>query len=83
MAGDVPDPVLPLILPHVENQDYILRAAVEYDFDFALRALMNDPNAKARIDERQGRELLTAMIQNTLKYLPEEWNHRQSLSKRI
>ncbi len=73
MAGDVPDPVLPFLLPHVENQEYILKAAVDCDFDLALRALMNDPNAKAWINEEQGRELLKAMILNTEKYLPKEW----------
>lgn len=73
MAGDVPDSVLPLILPHAENQEYILQAALDCDFHLALRALMNDPNAKAWIDEEQGRELLTAMILNTREYLPKAW----------
>lgn len=75
MAGDVPDSVLPLILPHAENQESILKAAVECDFDLAVGALMNDPNAKAWIREEQGRELLTAMIRNTRKYLPKEWKN--------
>ena len=75
MAGDVPDSVLPLIFPHAENQESILKAAVECDFDLALGALMNDPNAKAWIREEQGRELLTAMIRNTRKYLPKEWKN--------
>lgn len=73
MAGNVPEPVLPLVLPHVTNQEYILKAALECDYDAALKALMNDPNAKAKIDETQGRELLTNMIENTLLYLPEGW----------
>lgn len=75
MAGDVPDSVLSLILPHAENQESILKAAVECDFDLALGALMNDPNAKAWIREEQGRELLTAMMRNTRKYLPKEWKN--------
>lgn len=73
MAGDIPENLLPLIAPHVENQEYILKAAMECDYDAALMAFMNDPNAKAKIDENQGRELLTAMIKNTLKYLPKAW----------
>lgn len=73
MAGDIPKNLLPLIVPHVENQEYILKAAMECDYDAALMALMNDPNAKAKIDENQGRELLTAMIKNTLNYLPKAW----------
>lgn len=75
MAGDVPDFVLPLILPHAENQESILKAAVECNFDLALGALMNDPNAKAWIREEQGRELLTAMMRNTRKYLPKGWKN--------
>lgn len=75
MAGDVPDSVLPLILPHAENQESILKAAVECNFDLALGALMNDPNAKAWIREEQGRELLTAMMRNTRKYLPKGWKN--------
>lgn len=73
MAGNVPEAVLPLLRPHVENQEYILEAAVNCDFKSALKALMNDPNAKAKIDEQQGRELLTSMIKSTLKFLPKEW----------
>ena len=73
MAGDVPDTVLPLLRPHVENQKYILKAALDCDFEQALKALMNDPNTKAKIDEDQGRTLLRSMIKNTLKYLPLRW----------
>lgn len=73
MAGNVPETVLPLIRPHAENQEYILKAALECSYDLALKALMNDPNAKAKINEQQGRELLTEMIRNTLKYLPDGW----------
>lgn len=73
MAGEVPQKVLPLLIPHVENQEYILKAAMECDYEEALKALMNDPNTKAKIREDQGRELLTAMIRSTLAYLPDGW----------
>lgn len=73
MAGNVPDGILHLVLPHAENQEFILKAAVNRDFDSALQALMNDPNAKAKINVEQGHELLTTMIKNTLNYLPEQW----------
>lgn len=72
-AGNIPETILPLILPHVENHEYTLQAALDCDFKSALRALTNDPNAKAKIKENQARELLTAMIRNTRTYLPEGW----------
>lgn len=83
MAGDVPEMVLPLVLPHVENQELILKAALECDYEAALQALMNDPNAKAKIDEKQGRELLTKMIRNTSGYLPEGWSAIRPASRCI
>lgn len=73
MAGKIPDPVLPLVWPHVENQESVLKAALEYDYEAALKALMNDPNAKTKLDEAQGRKLLSRMIKRTLAYLPAEW----------
>ncbi|HIS56885.1 MAG TPA: alpha-glucosidase/alpha-galactosidase [Candidatus Fimimorpha excrementavium] len=76
MAGDVPEGVLPLVRVHAENQERILHAALQCDFELALEALMHDPNAEAKIDREQGRKLLAKMIRNTMAYLPEEWKDR-------
>lgn len=75
ISGTLPEPVRALVQPHAENQSLIMRAALETDFEAALEALMQDPNAKAKITEAQGREMLMRMIQNTIAYLPEEWNN--------
>lgn len=73
-AGNAPKELVPLFTPHVENQNYILKAALDCDFDMALKALLNDPNAKAKINEEQAVRLLKAMLRNTKAYLPAGWN---------
>ncbi len=73
-AGTIPETILPLIKPHIENHEYTLRAALACDFESALRAFMNDPNTKAKIKEVKARELLAGMIRNTRTFLPKGWN---------
>ncbi|MFV0466692.1 MAG: alpha-glucosidase/alpha-galactosidase [Lachnospiraceae bacterium] len=72
-AGGVPDNVLELMMPHAENQDYILESGLHYNFDMALKALINDPNTKSKINEKQAEQMLKGMIANTIKYLPSSW----------
>ncbi len=72
-AGSVSEELRRLMMPHVENHERILKAALEPDFDLALQALMEDPLVKGRITEAQGKELLRDMISNTLDVLPEKW----------
>ena len=73
-SGEVPEAVRKLMLPHIENHEYTLKAALECDFEAALKALLNDPNAKAKIDREQGRTLLKEMLIKTKAYLPKEWS---------
>ncbi|HAN43912.1 MAG TPA: alpha-glucosidase/alpha-galactosidase [Ruminococcaceae bacterium] len=73
VAGTVPQNVYELLLPHVENQELILKAAMECDINQALKALMNDPLVKGKITDKEGEKLLKDMIANTIKYLPEAW----------
>lgn len=73
IAGDVPEKILPLVAPHANTQEDILKAALTCDFGLALKALMEDANTKAKINEQQGREMLKEMIKHTLTYLPEDW----------
>lgn len=61
------------MMPHVENQELILEAAFNCDFAPALEALMNDPNAEAKITREQGKKMLKEMIERTSEYLPSEW----------
>lgn len=72
-AGSMPEAVAELIMPHVENQKKVLKAALHPDFEVLFEAFMNDPLVKGRISDADGRELLKDMIRNTLQYLPGEW----------
>lgn len=71
VSGSLPDGIRDLILPHVEGHEMILEAAISCDFELALKAFTEDPLVKGKLSEEDARELLTAMIRNTIKYLPE------------
>ena len=61
-------------MPHVENHEYTLEAALNCDEEAVVKAFMNDPNVKAKCtDEKEIRSLVHDMIQNTIEYLPEGW----------
>ena len=72
-AGPVPEQVLNLLAPHIENQRDILEASLNCDFDLALTAFMRDPLVAGRITKEQGASLLHDMISNTAAYLPDGW----------
>lgn len=72
-AGNMPDGILQLTMPHVENHERILEAALNYDFGKALEALMEDPLVKGRISETEGEKMLKEMMGGTADYLPGEW----------
>ena len=80
MSGEIKPEILKLMMPHVENHETILKAAVECDFELALKAFFKDPLVNGRISESDGRALLKEMIEHTLKYLPDGW--KESLGKR-
>ena len=62
-----------LVMPHVENHERILEAAMKPNFGLAYEAFMNDPLVHGRISREDGEKLLKEMIQNTLDVLPEGW----------
>ena len=72
-AGSVPENVLELLTPHIENQRDTLTAALTHDVDLCLEVLMRDPLVAGRITREQGKALLDDMLQNTKQYLP-GWN---------
>ncbi len=72
-SGEIPQRVEGLLAPHVENQQLILQAALECDFELALKAFMQDPLVAGRLGREQGRELLSRMIKGSEKYLPSGW----------
>ena len=69
-AGNVPEKVLELLQPHIENQRDTLTAALTHDADLCLEVLMRDPLVAGRITKEQGRALLHDMMENTKQYLP-------------
>lgn len=73
VAGNLPENVKALIMPHVENHEYTLKAALTCDRKLVYQAFLNDPQVKGRISEEEAKSLADDMISNTLKYLPEGW----------
>lgn len=74
IAGDIPESIKELILPHLDNHEYTLQAALKYDEDLVVKAFLNDPLVKGkRCTEEDVKMLAHDMIQNTLKYLPDGW----------
>ena len=82
-AGEIPDGIRELVLPHVENHERIFRAAYGIDhgltreecLELVREAFRNDPLVKGHHpDEQQISELVEDMIHNTKAYLPEEWS---------
>lgn len=75
MAGAVTEEIRELILPHLENHRMVLEAAFTYDLDLIVKAMLNDPNTKAKCtDPELIRKLAKDMIMGTSAYLPEGWN---------
>jgi alpha-galactosidase/6-phospho-beta-glucosidase family protein len=71
MAGKLPDEVQGLVLRQIENQEAILKAALNKDKKLAFAAFVNDPLVNISLAE--AKELFEEMLQNTKKYLP-GWN---------
>ena len=75
-AGKVPDQVRKLIMPHIENHETILQAALNCDKEAVVKAFMNDPIVKGKnCSEREIRMLVSDMISATDKYLPKGWKN--------
>ncbi len=74
-VGEIPENILELTMPHVQNMEYIYEAAITCNKDLVVKAFLNDPmfNSKCK-DQVVTEELVTTMLQNTKKYLPKEWN---------
>lgn len=48
IAGTVPEPVKNLLMPHIENHEYTLQAALTCDRELVYKAFLNDPLVKGR-----------------------------------
>ena len=69
-AGPLPDGVLDLVMPHALNQDMIVQAGLEGNWDKAFMALANDP-ACAHLGWPQVEKMGTALLRANRKYLPQ------------
>lgn len=74
IAGNLPEGVLNLVKPHVENHEYTLQAALTCDRELVYKAFLNDPLVKGHNPSVEDvKKLADDMIENTMKYLPEGW----------
>ena len=73
IAGEIPEQVLKLVMPHVENHEYTMKAALNCDKEMVYKAFLNDPLVKGRASETEVKQLADDMIANTLAYLPDGW----------
>lgn len=71
IAGELPEQVLKLVMPHVENHEAILEAALTGNREPVYRAFLNDPLVKGRAGETEVKKLADDMIEHTKKYLPQ------------
>ena len=72
-AGAVPENVLALLRPHVENQARTLQAALHCDRSLVYEAFLSDPLVRGRASESAVKRLVDDMIANTAAFLPEAW----------
>lgn len=51
-AGKLPENVRELIMPHVQNHELTLKAALTYDKELVVQAFLNDPLVKGKNVQR-------------------------------
>lgn len=74
VAGKVPENIKELIMPHIENHETTLKAALTCDKELVEKAFLNDPLVKGKnCTLEEVKALVSDMIQGTIKYLPEGW----------
>ncbi len=74
IAGSIPENVHRLLVPHLENHEYTLQAALSCDRGLVVEAFLNDPLIKGKkCREEDVRKLVDDMIAGTAEYLPKGW----------
>lgn len=71
VAGELPENVLELIMPHVENHERIYEAATTGNVELVVEAFMADPLMSGKLTEAQARELIKDMMEKTIGKFPE------------
>ena len=69
-AGALPDNIRTLVMPHVDNHERTLKAAVNGDRNMLYEAFKHDPLLRGRISEASAQKLADDMIEGTKQYLP-------------
>lgn len=67
-AGALTKEIKELIMPHVINHDLIYKAVINKDRKLVYKAFKNDPNIHSRLTDKQIKNLVDEMINNTNKY---------------
>lgn len=65
-AGEIPENVLELVIPHVENHERIIKAALSANKELVAEAFAQDPLVKGRASEAEIRRLVEDMMKATL-----------------
>lgn len=67
-AGNLPEDIRELILPHVVNHERVYRATVDKNRNLLYQAFENDPIINHRLTSQQVKDLVDEMLENTSKY---------------
>ena len=73
-AGKLPESILSLMTPHIQNHETVLKAALSCDRTLVYQAFLNDPLLKGRATTDDIKALADDMIKKTNNYLPKDWN---------
>lgn len=74
MAGEMPENIVELTMPHILNHDYIMEAALTFDKSLVVKAFEQDPLVKGMATKDEVDKLVNDMLNATKAYLPKEWN---------
>ena len=66
LAGNVPEQVKTLLMPHIENHERVLKAALTVDKGLVKEAFLADPLVKGRVSEEEVEKLVEDMLEATL-----------------
>ncbi len=76
-AGEMPEAIKALTMPHIQIHEKTLKAAMNPNLDLVVDAFMEDPNMCGKnVSREQAQALAKDMIYATLKYLPEGWKEQ-------
>ena len=79
-AGAVPTALNALIMRIIEEQETVVDAALDGDYEKAFVAFLNNPNMC--LEEDKARELFDKMLENTKAYLPYYDKYLQSRAQK-